>query len=68
MKVQTACYVPSSEKPSRPKCPRCGCILLIAEESRFSLGGRIDHSWSCDDCGMAFVTSIRLWPRYRTAA
>lgn len=45
---------------SRPKCPDCGSILLIAEESRFNLRGRIDHAWSCDACGSAFVTSIRL--------
>ncbi len=47
----------------RPKCPRCGCVLLIAEASRFDLKGRIDHAWSCDDCGHAFATSIRVWPR-----
>jgi RNase P subunit RPR2 len=44
----------------RPKCPDCGSVLLIAEESRFNLLGRIDHAWSCDACGTAFVTSIRL--------
>jgi hypothetical protein len=42
--------------------------LLVAESSRFDAGaantmGRIDHDWSCDDCGNAFVTSIRLCPR-----
>jgi hypothetical protein len=47
----------------RPNCPRCGSILLIAEESRFNVRGRIDHAWSCDDCGNAFVTSIRLLSR-----
>jgi transposase-like protein len=46
----------------RPKCPRCGSVLLIAEESRFNVRGRIDHTWSCDDCGNDFVTSIRLVP------
>jgi hypothetical protein len=40
-------------------------MLLIAEESRFNVRGRIDHAWSCDDCGKEFVTSIRLLPRYR---
>jgi len=48
---------------SRPKCPHCGSVLLIAEESRFNVVGHIDHAWSCDDCGTAFVTSIRLWRR-----
>jgi len=47
----------------RPHCPRCGSILLMAEESRFNVRGRIDHAWSCDDCGNAFVTSIRLLSR-----
>jgi hypothetical protein len=53
------------EPPSlgRPNCPRCGSILLMAEESRFNIRGRIDHAWSCDDCGNAFVTSIRLLSR-----
>ena len=35
-------------------------MLLVAEESRFSATGRIDHDWLCDDCGNAFVTSIKL--------
>ena len=48
---------------SRPNCPRCGSVQLVAEESRFSPNGRIDHDWSCDDCDHAFVTSIRLWRR-----
>jgi transposase-like protein len=48
---------------SRPKCPRCGSVLLIAEESAFNLRGRIRHAWSCDDCAHEFVTSITLWPR-----
>ena len=55
-----------TEDLSRPKCPRCGSALLVAEESRFNANtctamGRIDHDWSCDDCGNEFVTSIRLW-------
>ena len=63
MNVQTACQARSSEDLSRPKCPRCGSILLVAEQSAFNLKGRIRHTWSCDDCGCEFVTSIRLWPR-----
>jgi len=47
----------------RPKCPRCGSILLVAEQSAFNLDGRIRHAWACDDCGNEFVTSIRLPPR-----
>jgi ribosomal protein S27AE len=50
-------------KLSRPNCPQCGSMLLVAEESCFGVGGRIDHSRSCDDCGNKFLTSIRLWRR-----
>jgi hypothetical protein len=53
----------ATESFGRPKCPRCGRMLLIAEESRFNVRGCIDHAWSCDDCGNEFVTSIRLLPR-----
>jgi len=49
-----------TEDLSRPKCPRCGSALLVAEESRFSPSGRIDHDWLCDDCGNTFGTSIKL--------
>jgi len=52
--------VVATEDFSRPNCPHCGSLLLIAEESRFNLRGRIDHAWACDDCGTTFVTSIRL--------
>lgn len=66
MIVQSACAstrVLATEDLRRPKCPDCGSVLLIAEESRFNLHGRIDHAWSCDACGTAFVTSIRLQRR-----
>ena len=63
MIVQSACQAPSAEDLSRPKCPRCGSVLLVAEESRFDAAGCVDHAWSCDDCGNAFVTTIRLWRR-----
>ncbi len=68
MTVQPACLafsmgVRGTENFGRPKCPRCGSVLLMAEESRFNVRGRIDHTWSCDDCGNEFVTSIRLLPR-----
>ena len=66
MMVQSARQLPASRMHgssnwSRPNCPQCGNALLIAEESLFVLSGRIDHAWSCDDCGNEFVTSIRLW-------
>ena len=47
----------------RPKCPRCGSVLLMAEESAFNLRGRIRNAWTCDDCSHEFVTSIAVWPR-----
>jgi transposase-like protein len=53
----------SSRDFGRPKCPRCGSMLLVAEQSAFSPVGRIRHTWSCDDCNHEFVTSIALWPR-----
>jgi hypothetical protein len=71
MLVQSACQSESevppprllaAERLRRPKCPRCGGVLFIAEESWFDVKGRIDHAWSCDNCGHAFVTSIRVWP------
>jgi ribosomal protein S27AE len=66
MMVQSACLLPVSRALGnsdlgRPNCPRCGNVLFVAEESLFDLSGRIDHAWSCDDCGNEFVTSIRLW-------
>jgi RNase P subunit RPR2 len=71
MIVQSACQSASTgvlatqvfatKDLSRPNCLHCGSVLLIAEESRFNIHGCIDHVWSCNDCGTAFVTSIRLW-------
>ena len=65
MTVQFACSIPEPVTYDfrRPKCPRCGSVLLIAEESAFNLRGRIRHAWACDDCAHEFVTSIPLWPR-----
>jgi uncharacterized protein with PIN domain len=62
MNIQIACQSQSDTDPSRPKCPRCGSVLLIAERSAFNPDGRIRHTWSCDDCGNEFVTSIRIFP------
>jgi ribosomal protein S27AE len=65
MSIQFACNTREAVTQDfrRPKCPRCGSTLLIAEESKFVLKGRIRHSWSCDECAHEFVTSITLWPR-----
>jgi hypothetical protein len=48
---------------SRPKCPRCATVLLVAEQSGFNGSGRIGHLWSCDDCGHAFATTVSWPPR-----
>jgi len=63
MNIQTAFRVPANAQLSRPKCPRCGSTLLVAEQSAFNPNGRIRHTWSCDDCGNEFVTSVRVFPR-----
>jgi predicted RNA-binding Zn-ribbon protein involved in translation (DUF1610 family) len=66
MIVQSACQASSkdlaTENLGRPKCPCCGSVLLVAEGSRFNSRGRIDHDWSCDNCGHEFATSVRLLP------
>jgi transposase-like protein len=64
MSIQFACNTTAVTRNfGRPNCPRCGSVLLMAEESEFSPKGCIRHSWSCDDCAHQFMTSIRLWPR-----
>jgi DNA-directed RNA polymerase subunit RPC12/RpoP len=52
--------IDSAESLKRPSCPHCGSRLLVAEQSRFNLAGRIDHFWACDDCGTEFKTSIEV--------
>ena len=56
----SASRVLATSQLSRPNCPQCGNTLLVAEESLFDANGRIDHAWSCDDCGNEFATSIHL--------
>ncbi len=65
MNIHSACRAESvaAQNYGRPKCPRCGSVLLVAEESEFNLKGRIRHLWSCDDCDHEFMTSINLSPR-----
>lgn len=62
MDIHTAFQAPSKTDLRRPQCPRCGSMLLVAEQSAFNPDGRIRHSWSCDDCSHAFVTSIEVLP------
>ena len=58
MITQTAHRAPSKPELTRPECPSCGSIVLMAERAAFNPDGRIHHTWSCDDCGQEFVTSI----------
>jgi len=63
MIIESACQasVFATQNLRRPKCPRCGNMLLVAEESCFDLKGRIHNVWSCDECSHEFETSVRLW-------
>ena len=65
MSVRLTCTIPEAiaSNYGRPNCPRCGSVVLIAEESAFNLRGRIRHAWACDECSHEFVTSIPLWSR-----
>ncbi len=65
MSTQFACHAREAvlQDLGRPNCPRCGSVLLIAEESEFNLKGQIRHAWACDDCAHEFVTVIALAPR-----
>jgi hypothetical protein len=37
-------------------------VVHLAERSAFNLNGRIRHSWTCDECGEEFATSISVLP------
>jgi ribosomal protein S27AE len=62
MDIHAVFHAPSDADLSRPKCPSCGSVLFVAEHSTFNPDGRIRHTWSCDECGNEFVTSIRVLP------
>jgi hypothetical protein len=63
MNIHTACPLACGTHLSRPNCPHCGSLLLIAEQSAFNPDGNISHSWLCDECGEEFTTSVRVLPR-----
>jgi ribosomal protein S27AE len=63
MNIQVACPVLCAAQLSRPNCPQCGSVLLVAEHSAFNPDGHIRHSWLCDACGEEFTTSVRVLPR-----
>jgi DNA-directed RNA polymerase subunit RPC12/RpoP len=60
--AEIACQARCVEDFARPRCPRCGSVVLVAEQSAFNLNGGIRHDWVCDDCGEEFATSIRVLP------
>jgi DNA-directed RNA polymerase subunit RPC12/RpoP len=63
MNAEIACQARRVENfGRRPCCPRCGSMLLVAEQSAFNLNGGIRHDWACDRCGEEFATSIRVLP------
>jgi RNase P subunit RPR2 len=62
MNIQTTGQGPSMREFSRPRCPRCRSPVLVAEQAAFNLDGDIRHTWSCDECGNKFVTSVRVFP------
>jgi DNA-directed RNA polymerase subunit RPC12/RpoP len=66
MNIQTAYRASPATDLGRPRCPRCGSIVLMAERAAFNPDGGIRHTWSCDDCGHEFVTSIRMRGRQPT--
>ncbi len=43
-----------------PNCPRCTATLIAAAASEHVSELQVRHLWSCDACGHAFVTSVRL--------
>jgi RNase P subunit RPR2 len=66
MKVQTAYRASCATELDRSQCPCCGSIILMAEQAAFTWDGRFRHSWSCDECGHGFVTSIKMpGPQFR---
>jgi ribosomal protein S27AE len=60
MNIQTVSRASSTGELNRPHCPRCGLIVFMAERAALSPDGDIRHTWSCDDCGHEFVTTIRM--------
>jgi transcription elongation factor Elf1 len=43
-----------------PTCPRCNDEFIAATASEHVSEKQVRHLWSCDSCGHAFVTSVRL--------
>ncbi len=63
MNIQIAYRASSRVELMRPKCPCCGVTVLIAERAALNPDGGIRHTWTCDDCGHEFVTSIGIHGR-----
>ena len=50
--------------PPRPfamrACPHCHQPVVAPEASEFVSEERVRHLWSCDSCGHAFETAVRV--------
>lgn len=60
--VRRGCPASHLDACGPPNCPRCGSLVHVAERSAFNVSGRIRHSWTCDQCGEEFATSISVLP------
>jgi ribosomal protein S27AE len=60
MNIQSVFPAPSKAKLSRPTCPRCGSIVLMAERAALDRDSCVRHAWCCDQCGHEFVTSTKM--------
>jgi uncharacterized protein with PIN domain len=49
-----------ARRPAFPTCPGCNDGLIAAAASEHVSEKQVRHLWSCDSCGHAFVTSVRL--------
>ncbi len=60
MTLQTAAHALTS-RPSRMRsCPHCSGLVIAPEASEFVGDGNVRHVWSCESCGQAFETNVRL--------
>jgi len=42
----------------RNHCPQCNAVLIAADWSEYIDDCCVRHSWSCDDCGYEFETTV----------
>ena len=44
----------------RPACPRCGEALFAATATEFLGAGRIQNTWSCENCDHQFRSMVAV--------